>query len=205
MRKAIKIVAICGPTGVGKTAVSLKVAKIFRGEIINFDSQQFYKELVIGTAKPMPEERENIPHHLFDEISILEEMNAQRFLNLADKKVIEISERGNLPILVGGTGLYLRVFEYGLFEVSVKEHLREELKKRAQESLEDLYQELKMYDKVAADKIHPKDKIRIIRALEVIYSTGKPFSEFQKKPLFWPKKISPFKNRTLPSSRRTLC
>ncbi|MFN3568351.1 MAG: isopentenyl transferase family protein, partial [Caldimicrobium sp.] len=91
-----KIVALCGPTGVGKTEVSIELAKEFKGEIINFDSQQFYKELVVGTAKPLPEDRKGVPHHLFEEISILEEMNAHRFIRLADKKIEEIWQRGNL-------------------------------------------------------------------------------------------------------------
>ncbi len=191
MNQKKKIVAICGPTGVGKTELSLSLAEKFNGEIINFDSQQFYKELIIGTAKPKPSERKNIPHHLFEEISLVENINAQKFLTLADKKVLEIWERGHLPFLVGGTGLYLRVFEYGLFKVEVKPGLREELQKRAKEEPITLYEELKRLDPEYAQKIHPKDKIRIIRALEVIYSTGLPFSEFHKKTPFFSKKRYP--------------
>lgn len=191
MREKLKIIAICGPTGVGKTQVSLKLAEKFRGEIINFDSQQIYKELTKGTAKPLVEERMGIPHHLFDEISIFDEFNAARYVELADQKVLEITKRGNLPILVGGTGLYLRAFEYGLFKVEVNPALREELKKRAEEDLNSLYEELKERDPNYAKKIHPKDRIRIIRALEVIYSTGKPFSEMQSLTPFFQKKRYP--------------
>ncbi|MFN3921650.1 MAG: tRNA (adenosine(37)-N6)-dimethylallyltransferase MiaA, partial [Caldimicrobium sp.] len=103
----------------------------------------------------------------------------------ADAKVTEIWDRGNLPILVGGTGLYLRVFEYGLFKVDVKAGLRAELQKRAKEDLQSLYQELEKLDPQYAKKIHPHDKVRIIRALEVIYSTGMPFSYFHKKTPFF--------------------
>lgn len=191
MKKDVKVIALCGPTGVGKTEVSIELAKKFRGEIINFDSQQLYKELIIGTAKPLPEERKGVPHHLFEEISILEEMNAHRFIELADKKVEEVSQRGNLPILVGGTGLYLRVFEYGLFKVEVKLGIREELKKRAEKNLRELYEELKEKDPLYAKRIHPKDKVRILRALEVIYSTGEPFSKFQEKTPFFGEKRYP--------------
>ncbi|MFN4196573.1 MAG: tRNA (adenosine(37)-N6)-dimethylallyltransferase MiaA [Caldimicrobium sp.] len=183
-----KVVVLCGPTGVGKTEVSIELAKEFKGEIVNFDSQQFYKELIIGTAKPLPEDRKGVPHHLFEEISILEEMNAHRFIKLADEKVAGIWQRSNLPILVGGTGLYLRVFEYGLFEVKIKQGLREELKKRAEKDLEGLYEELKKKDPLYAKKIHPHDKVRILRALEVIYSTGEPFSKLQGKTPFFGKK-----------------
>ncbi len=191
MKSSPKIIAVCGPTGVGKTKISIEIAKTFDGEIINFDSQQVYKELVIGTAKPLKEERQNIPHYLFDEISLFEEMNAGKFVDLADKYVQEISERGKLPILVGGTGLYLRAFEYGLFKVSSNPHLRKILKERALRDPDSLYQELKKLDPEYADKIHPHDLVRIIRALEVIYSTGRSFSELQRETPFFQKKRYP--------------
>ncbi len=191
MKEKVKIVALCGPTGVGKTQVSLEIATRFSGEIVNFDSQQFYRELVIGTAKPTLEERKGIPHHLFEEISLLEEMNASRFVELADKKVAEVRLRGRLPILVGGTGLYLRAFEYGLFEVKIDPEIRKELKKRAEEDLPALYEELKRRDLEYAQKVHPKDRVRIVRALEVILSTGKAFSEFHRKSPFFKEKRYP--------------
>jgi len=189
-----KVLAICGPTGVGKTEVSLYLAERFKGEIINFDSQQFYRELVIGTAKPLPEERGGLLHHLFEELSIFEEMNAGKFVEKADSIVKEIFQRGNLPIFVGGTGLYLRAFEYGLFKVEVNPEIRKRLKEEAQRDLKRLYEELKERDPEYAKKIHPHDKVRIIRALEVIYSTSKPFSEFhQKNPFFQKKRYTIFK------------
>ncbi len=191
MKEPPKVIAICGPTGAGKTKISIEVAKAFKGEIINFDSQQIYKELIIGTAKPSPEESENIPHHLFDEISIFEEMSAGRFIELADRYVKEISERGRLPILVGGTGLYLRAFEYGLFKVSSNPQIRKALKEKASKEPASLYEELKKLDPEYASKIHPHDLVRIIRALEVIYTTGKAFSEFQRETPFFQKKRYP--------------
>ncbi len=191
MKENPKVVAICGPTGAGKTKVSIEIAKAFKGEIINFDSQQIYRELVIGTAKPLLEERQNIPHHLFDAISIFEEMNAGKFIELADRCVKEISERGRLPILVGGTGLYLRAFEYGLFKVSSNPEIRKVLKERASREPASLYEELQRLDPDYASKIHPHDLVRIIRALEVIYTTGKTFSEFQRETPFFQKKRYP--------------
>jgi tRNA dimethylallyltransferase len=191
MKEKVKIVALCGPTGVGKTQVSLEIATRFSGEIVNFDSQQFYRELVIGTAKPLPEERKGIPHHLFEELSLLEEMNASRFVELADEKVSEIRLRGRLPLLVGGTGLYLRAFEYGLFQVKIDPEIRKELKKRAEDELPALYEELKRHDPEYAQKIHPKDRVRIVRALEVILSTGITFSEFHRQSPFFKEKRYP--------------
>lgn len=182
-----KVVALCGPTAVGKTKISLILARHFSGEIVNFDSQQFYRELVIGTAKPLPEERGNIPHHLFEAISIFEEMNAGKFVELADNTVREIFERGHLPILVGGTGLYLRAFEYGIFKAVVDPEVRERLRNLARERLEELYLELRRLDPEYAEKIHPHDRVRITRALEVIYSTGKPFSLFHRENPFFRK------------------
>ncbi|MCS7198868.1 MAG: tRNA (adenosine(37)-N6)-dimethylallyltransferase MiaA [Caldimicrobium sp.] len=186
-----KVVAICGPTGVGKTELSILVAKHFSAEIINFDSQQFYKELVIGTAKPTPEEQKGVPHHLFEELSLREEMSAGKFVELADRIIEEIQHRGNLPLLVGGTGLYLRAFEYGIFQVKVDKTLREALRDRAKGDVVVLYEELKEKDPLYASKIHPRDKVRIIRALEVIYSTGKPFSSFHRETPFFQAKRYP--------------
>ncbi|MGB9761739.1 MAG: tRNA (adenosine(37)-N6)-dimethylallyltransferase MiaA [Caldimicrobium thiodismutans] len=191
MNKTPKIIAICGPTGSGKTQISIDIAKVFDGEIINFDSQQVYRELLIGTAKPLPEERGGIPHHLFDEISLFEEMSAGRFVELAEKLVQEITQRGKLPIFVGGTGLYLRAFEYGLFKVSSNPQVRKLLKERASKDPKSLYQELQKLDPEYAEKIHPNDLVRIIRALEVIYTTGKTFSAFQKETPFFQKKRYP--------------
>ncbi len=190
-----KVVVVCGPTASGKTEVSLFLAKHCSGEIVNFDSQQFYRELVTGTAKPTPKERENIPHHLFEAISIFDEMNAGKFVELADKVVREIFERGNLPILVGGTGLYLRAFEYGIFEAKIDPEVRKKLRALAQERLDELFSELKRLDPEYAKKIHPHDRVRITRALEVIYSTGRPFSLFHRENPFFrkEKRYSTFK------------
>lgn len=204
MNSMPKIVAICGPTGVGKTEVSLKVAERFKAEIINFDSQQFYKELVIGTAKPIFEERRGIPHHLFEALTLKEDMSAGKFVEIADKLVWEIHSRGKLPLLVGGTGLYLRAFEYGIFKVDVDPLLREKLRRRAEENLEELFDALKRLDPEYAQRIHPRDRVRITRALEVIFTTGKSFSFFHQKNPFFKSKRYPLLKIGLNLSREEL-
>ena len=182
-----KIIAIVGPTGVGKSELAIFLGEKLSGEIINFDSLQFYKELNIGTAKP-GEERKRIPHHLYDLLELNEEFNAAKFVEIADNLIKEIWERGKIPILVGGTGLYLRAFEYGLFPIEVPKEIRENLRKRVDQDLSSLYEELKRLDPEYAQKISPKDKVRITRALEVIYTTGKPISYFHKENPFFVKK-----------------
>ncbi len=182
------VLAILGPTGVGKSELAVFLAERLRGEVINFDSLQFYRDLNIGTAKPSEEERKGIPHHLFDILAPDEEFNAAKFVELADRVIREIRERNHLPILVGGTGLYLRAFEYGLFPVEVPEEIRKRVRTRAEENLTELYRELQELDPEYAQKIGPKDRVRITRALEVIYATSKPFSHFHREHPFFQKK-----------------
>lgn len=184
----IQGLVVLGPTGVGKSEVGLFLAKHLDGEIINFDSLQFYKELNIGTAKPTEKEKKEVPHHLYDVLDLEEEFNAARFVDLADKIIAEILTRGKLPILVGGTGLYLRALEYGLFSVEIPEDIRKEVQKKAEQNLEELYEELKKVDPEYAHKISRRDKVRITRAMEVFYTTGKPFSSFHKENPFFHKK-----------------
>lgn len=186
--KKEKIVAIVGPTGVGKSELGIFLGEKLNGEIINFDSIQFYKELNIGTAKPSEEEKKRVPHHLYDLLNLEEEFNAAKFVEIADNLIREIWERGKIPIFVGGTGLYLRALEYGLFPIEIPKEIREKVRNLAQKDLSSLYEELKKLDPEYAKKISPKDKVRITRALEVIYTTNKPFSEFHKENPFFEKK-----------------
>lgn len=188
MRKDKKIIAVVGPTGVGKSEVALFLAENLKGEIINFDSIQFYKDLNIGTAKPGEEERKKVPHHLYDLLDLNEEFNAAKFVNIADSLIEKIFEREKIPILVGGTGLYLRALEYGLFPIEIPTEIRNKIRMEAEKNLETLYEELKKLDPEYAKKISPRDKVRITRALEVIYTSGKPFSEFHKENPFFKKK-----------------
>jgi len=179
------VVAVVGPTGVGKSALAVEIAERFQGEVVNFDSVQVYRGLDIGAAKPSPEERSRVPHHLFDILEPWEEFNAAAYAQRAERVIREIVARGQLPVLVGGTGLYLKALLHGLFPVEVPRKLREELRQRLErEGLESLYAELLRVDPQAAQRIHPHDRVRILRALEVFYATGKPFSELAREHAF---------------------
>ena len=181
----IPLIAVVGPTGVGKTEVAVFLAEHLGGEVINFDSVQVYKHLQIGAAKPSPEELARAPHHLLGILELEEEFNAARFVELADQAIRELHRRGKQPILAGGTGLYLRALLHGLFEVGEVGEIREKLKKRLEEEgLFPLYQELRRIDPEAAEKISPRDRVRILRALEVYYATGKTFSALAREHAF---------------------
>ncbi|MBF0780224.1 MULTISPECIES: tRNA (adenosine(37)-N6)-dimethylallyltransferase MiaA [unclassified Granulicatella] len=176
-----KILVIVGPTAVGKTALSLELAKTYHGEIISGDSMQIYRHLSIGTAKIKPEDMQHIPHHLIDFLEPNESYSASQFQAMAQEKIADIIERGNLPIVVGGTGLYieglLRQMSFG-GENSYTSNCRLRLQERVdKEGIECLYQELSQKDPKAAQHIHINNPRRIIRALEVIEQTGQLFSE----------------------------
>ena len=180
MRK--KLVIIGGPTGVGKSAVAYNVALKIGGEIISADSMQFYRETNIGTDKVPLWMREKVPHHLIDFLSLSDDFDVYQFIRIATEKIEEIFKRGNIPLIVGGSGLYLRGLLKGIF------HLPKELKEKQKEiranlekkETDDLYRMLKEVDPKAADVLHPNDRKRIRRALEVYYLTGKPMSILQK-------------------------
>jgi len=177
--EAKKILIIVGPTAVGKTATALWLAQEFSGEIISCDSMQVYRGFDLGTDKPSPEERKLVPHHLIDFLDPTEQFSAADFAFQALAIAEEIIGRGHLPIVVGGTGLYHRALTAGLFKGPGRDQaLRQKLKTEARVfGLEKLYQKLQEVDPEYARKITPKDSIRIIRALEVYYKTGRPISE----------------------------
>ena len=181
----IPLIAVVGPTGVGKTEVAVFLAEHLGGEVINFDSVQVYKYLEIGAAKPSPEELARAPHHLLGILELEEEFNAARFVELADQAIRELHRRGKQPILAGGTGLYLRALLHGLFEVGEVGEIRKRLKRRLEEEgLLALYQELERIDPETAKKVSPRDRVRILRALEVYYATGKTFSVLSREHAF---------------------
>lgn len=176
----IPLLVIVGPTAVGKTAISLKVAKTLKGEIISADSMQIYRYLDIGTAKPTPYERELVPHHLVDFIDPAADYNVSQFQKDATEAIMEVSGKGKLPILVGGTGLYCNavIYDYAFTEAENSPSLRAELTEEAKNrGTETLYKRLEKLDPVSAAKIHPNDLRRIIRALEVFSLTGKPIHD----------------------------
>lgn len=170
---------ILGPTGSGKTALSLRLAEAFRGEIVNCDSVAMYREFDIGTAKPTLEERARAPHHLFDYVDPTEDVTAGEYARQARTVLAEINSRHHPPIVVGGTGLYLRALLEGLFPGPQRSHeLRERLRGRAaSRGSNHLHRILKKLDGEAASKIHPNDVPKMIRAIEVCLSSRQKMSE----------------------------
>ena len=177
--KTKNLIIVLGPTGVGKSSTAVKLARKLNGEIINCDSMQVYENFDIGTDKIPLEKRENIPHHLLDVMSPSTQFTAADFARLALKTANAILKRRKLPLIVGGTGLYLKALLDGLFpgggsDQQLRQKLEREAKKKG---LDTLREKLKEVDPVYYQKIGEKDKVRIIRALEVFYSTRKPLSK----------------------------
>ena len=177
------LVVIVGPTGSGKTALSLAVAQRFRGEIVNCDSVAMYREFEIGTAKPSLEERRLVPHHFVDSVEPTDHMTAGEYARRARETLVEIKRRGNLPVVVGGTGLYLRALLEGLFSGPQRsEELRERLRERAaQRGSQYLHKILFRLDAAAADKIHANDLPKLIRAVEVCLASREKMTDMWKQ------------------------
>lgn len=173
------LVVLLGPTASGKTSLSVALAERFHGEIINCDSVAVYRELDIGTAKPSAEERARAPHHLFDILSPTEPMTAGEYARRARQVLAEIRDRQHLPILVGGTGLYLRALIDGLFAGPERsESLRAHLRRRESErGSAYLHRILTRMDRSAAERIHPNDAAKLIRAIEVCLAARRPMTE----------------------------
>jgi tRNA dimethylallyltransferase len=174
-----KVIIICGPTGVGKTAVGIELARKFGGEIISADSMQIYRHMDIGTAKPTPEELAQIAHHMIDIVDPDEDYDAVQFSKQGRDRIAEIVNGNLIPFIVGGTGLYIKALLHGLFQSKpVDPRIRDRLNQEAEENGRGfLYERLKKIDPAAAGRIHPNDSYRIIRALETIESSGKPISK----------------------------
>ena len=163
------LLALLGPTGSGKTALSLSLARRFHGEVVSCDSVAVYREMELGTAKPSPEARQEIPHHLIDILPPNEPCTAGDYSRLARQALGEIVARGRLPIVTGGTGLYLRALLEGLFAGPQRsEELRDRLRASAQRRAPGwLHRVLRRLDPAAAGRIHPNDEPKLIRAIEV--------------------------------------
>jgi tRNA dimethylallyltransferase len=173
------LVVILGPTASGKTALSLALAEKFNGEIVNCDSVAMYREFDIGTAKPSAAERARAPHHLFDFIDPTQYMTAGEYARQARQVLAEIKLRQHLPIVVGGTGLYLRALLEGLFPGPQRS---EELRKRLRETVakrgpDHLHRILRRLDRTAAEKVHANDIPKLIRAIEVCLASRQKMSE----------------------------
>lgn len=171
-----KVIVICGPTASGKTKLSIEIAKKIDGEIVSADSMQIYKEMNIGTAKPTIEEMQGIKHYLLDFVSPNERYSVAEYKKDAINAIEEIIKRKKVPIVVGGTGLYINSLIYGIDypEIEIDINYRNELEKIAEEEgLEKLYNMAKLVDEEAIKNISPNDKKRICRILEIYHSTGK--------------------------------
>jgi tRNA dimethylallyltransferase len=186
-----RLVAIVGPTGIGKSRLALHLAAVFSGEIVSADSRQVYRYMDIGTAKPTPQELASIPHHLIDIINPDDEFSLATYQEMANKAIEDIYGRGKLPFLVGGTGLYVKAVLEGwqIPGVSPDREFRYNIEKKVNErNIDEIYQELVITDPDAAAKIDRRNVRRVIRALEVHAKAGKPFSRlgYKTPPAFTP-------------------
>ena len=191
-----KVIVICGPTASGKTALSIELAKKINGEIISADSMQIYKEMNIGTAKPTKEEMQGIKHYLLDFVSPNERYSVAQYKQDAKNAIKEIIAKGKIPIIVGGTGLYIDslIYEIEYNDIKIDENYRKELEKIIEEQgLEKLYKKAMQMDPIAMEKISINDKKRIMRVLEIYKSTGKTKTEQElesrKKPVEFDYKV----------------
>jgi tRNA dimethylallyltransferase len=176
-----RIVVICGPTAVGKTAAGIEVAAAVGGEIVSADSMQVYRYMDIGTAKPTAAEQAAVRHHLVDVADPDEPFDAAAYAQLGRRALAELARRGRVPVVVGGTGLYIKALLQGLFQAQAGDPaLRARLRAEAQaEGTAALHARLETCDPRTAARLHPNDRVRVLRALEVFEATGRPISELQ--------------------------
>ena len=175
-----KVIVICGPTASGKTSLSIELAKKINGEIVSADSMQIYKDMDIGTAKPTKEEMEGIKHHVLDCVSPEERYSVAQYKRDAKDAIRNIISKGKIPIVVGGTGLYIDslIYEIEYSDIKIDEDYRNELEKIALEKgLDELYKMAMQIDPIAMKKISSNDKKRIMRVLEIYKTTGKTKTE----------------------------
>lgn len=177
-----RVVAVVGPTASGKSALAVELAKRLDGEIVGADSMQVYRYMDIGTAKPEIEEMHGVPHHMMDIVDPDENFSASDYRNLASGVISDIIERGKTVIIAGGSGLYIRALTRGLAATPEGDSaLREDLKRELHEKgREYLHEKLKTLDRASAEKIHPNNRVRVIRALEVAIKSEGRLSEMQE-------------------------
>jgi tRNA dimethylallyltransferase len=181
-----KLIIVLGPTAAGKSHIAFEIASRLNAEIVNADSQQVYRQMDIGTAKPLPAERERIRHHLIDVVDPDEEFNVALFCRLAMASIDDICKRGKRVVVCGGTGLYIKALTRGLFvgpgrDAKIRQALNTEIEENG---LDSLSRRLQALDPTATSRIHPNDRQRIIRALEVYELTGRPMSQWQGEHAF---------------------
>ena len=190
-----RVIVVCGPTGIGKTSTAIRLARQCHGEIIGADSMQIYRLMDIGTAKPTPAEQACVKHHMVDIVDPDTPYDAARYAREAGDKIRELHERQVVPVVAGGTGLYIKALIYGLFDSRPPDpEIRREL-----EALADahgsgfLHEKLAACDPAAAAEIHVNDRFRIIRALETYRTTGRPISEHRRTHRFARPRFATFK------------
>ncbi|MDD6991655.1 MAG: tRNA (adenosine(37)-N6)-dimethylallyltransferase MiaA [Oscillospiraceae bacterium] len=188
----IPVIVVCGPTASGKTAVGVELALRLGGEVVSADSMQIYKGLAISTAKPSPEEMRGVPHHLMDFLEPDEPFSVADYVKMARECISDIRSRGKLPIIVGGTGLYINSlidnisFDHIVSDDSLRKELEEEAVKMGKEHM---HEKLRSLDPQAAESIHPNNVIRVIRAIEMCLLSGRTGSENREESR---KKQSPY-------------
>lgn len=183
MMKQLDVLAIVGPTASGKTALSVELAKKINGEVINGDSTQVYKGFDIGTAKITEEEMDGVPHHLFDILAPTENFSVAEYQTAVRDCIEEIRSRGKVPIIAGGTGLYVQsvIYDFRFTEEVADPEIRARLEAELETNgAEALYQKLMQLDPIGAEKIHPNNHRRVIRALEIIEITGETKAEHEQ-------------------------
>ena len=178
-----RLLCLLGPTAVGKTEIAIQLAQRLNAEIVSVDSRQIYRQMDIGTAKPTPEEQQAARHHLIDCVDISQPFSVADYQALADAAIADIQSRGRRVLLVGGAGLYFRAIIDGLFEgPGADMALRKQLEQEAsQHGVDVLHERLRACDPESAERIHPNNVVRVIRALEVYALTGTPMSEHQQQ------------------------
>ena len=182
--KKQKVIVICGPTASGKTALSIELAKQINGEIVSADSMQIYKYMDIGSAKPFQEEMQGIKHYLIDFVEPNKRYSVAEYKKDAKECIRKIIEKGKIPIVVGGTGLYIDslIYEIEYNDIEIDQEYRRKLEEQADiEGLSELYKKACEIDEKAMEKISPNDKKRILRILEIYHDTGKTKTELEKE------------------------
>ena len=180
----IKVVVVAGPTASGKTALGVEIAKAYNGEVVSADSMQIYKGMDIATAKPTKEEMQGIPHHLIDFLERDRAFSVADYVELAGEKIRDIHSRGKLPVIVGGTGLYISSLIDNIqfpdikSDPQVRKRIEEEINEKGCEAV---FERLKECDPETASELHPNNTVRVIRALEVFEITGRKLSEFKEE------------------------
>ena len=184
MMPKIPLIIICGPTAVGKTRLAVDVARNFGGEVISADSMQVYRHMNIGTAKPTTEEMDGIPHHLINLLEPTESFSVAQYAELAREYIANVFNRGSLPIMVGGTGLYIQAIADNIkyTEMAGETSFREQLRLEAiQQGNKAVWEKLRNVDPGLAETLHPNNLGRVIRGLEVFHLTGIPMSSWQQE------------------------